>query len=285
MASAFSKLRKNSKLGSAWKKARKAEGFKQIQSKVGDYAGKLKIDSGIIEKGTYEGVPFIRFVCTVVEPDECAGQSNTKDYLFGDDPDKTLETLARDMKFMFPASKDEIAKATFEELLQMLEDLADDTHDVLFSIQQYTPKAGKNKGNPQLALNIGAVEIAEGGDDDDEDEEDEDEEDEAPAKKSKSKTKPKSKKADDEDEDDDDDDNEDDDDDDSEEEESDDDEDDEEEEYVPSKGDTVKYGRSTFKVTALQTKAETATLKNVKNANISKGIAWSKLTPVDDEDE
>jgi hypothetical protein len=278
MASVFDKLRKNTKLGSAWKKARKSEGFKAIQSKPGDYTGKLKIDPKVIDKGPLEGCPVIRFICTVVEPDEASGQSNTRDYIFADDADQTLESLARDMKFMFPGHKDEIAKASFEELLTMLEDLADDLHDVEFRITSYKPKAGKNKGVDVPVMYIGVVTIADSdeSDDDGEEEDEEDEEEEAPKTKSKSKAKPKAEEDDEEEEDDDDTD------DDDEEEE---DEEEDESDYVPEKGDLVKVGRSTYKVTAVQSKAKTATLKNVKTDTIVKGKEWAKLVPAEDDDE
>lgn len=276
MASAFDKLKKNSKLKSGWKNARKAEGFQSLQSAVGNYKGKLKIVPDEITKGTLAGCPVIRMVCTVVEPDECAGQSNTKDYIFGDDADRTLESLARDMKFMFPAAKDDIAKASFEEIIGMLEDLKDDLHDCDFEVATYTPKQGKSKGVPKKILNIGVVTVAEGEDDDEDEDEDEEDEDEKPVKKSSKKD---SKPADDDDDDDEDDDDEDSDDD----AEDEDDDEEDEDEYVPSKGDLVKYGRSTCKVTAIQTKAKTATIKNIKTDSISKGIAWSKLTPVEED--
>lgn len=284
MASAFSKLKKSSKLKAAWKKARKSEGFKPMQSPPGHYKGKLKVEASEIEKGEWAGTPVVRFICTVTEPDEFSGQSNTKDYLFGDDPDQTLETLARDMKFMFPHAKDEIAAADFNDLLEMLEGLAEDTHDVDFEITTYKPKKGKYKGQERPALNIGLVTTSDGSDDDEDEEEEDEDEDEAPKKKTAKKSSKKPAKDEDDDEDDEDD-TDDDDDSDDDEEESDDDEDgDDDDEYVPSKGDFVKYGRSKYKVTAVQTKAETVTLKNVKTDTVNKGIGWDKLTPLDDEE-
>lgn len=260
MASGFDDFKKAAKPQAAvWKKARKAEGFRNIQSPPGHYKGKLKIEAGKVAKGTNAGAPFIKFVCTVEEPDENRGQNNTKDYVFGGTPDKiqqAWERLAADMKIMFPGAVKDISNSDLDGLVGMLADLADDLHDVDFAVNEYITKQGPKKGQKGTALNIGLVTVG-GGDEEEEDEESEEAED---SEEEESEDEEEAE----------------------EEAEEEDEEEDEEEEFVPVKGELVKIGKSIYKVLSVNSKAKTAKVKNVNTGNTATKN-WSACSAPDEE--
>lgn len=265
MASGFDDFKKAAKPQAAvWKKARKAEGFRNLQSPPGHYKGKLKIDAGKVPKGTNAGAPFIKFVCTVEEPDENRGQNNTKDYVFGGTAAKIQETwerLAADMKAMFPGATKEIANSDLDGLVGMLADLADDLHDVDFAINEYIAKNGPKKGQKGTALNIGIVTVADSEGGDEEEAEDEEAEEEDSEEEESEEDEEAEEEADEEEEED---------------------EEEESEEFVPTKGELVKIGKSTYKVSSVNTKAKTVKVKNVNTGNVVTK-KWDACEPADEE--
>lgn len=257
-ASSFKK-KLGKKYASKWKEARTATGYKDCQSPTGSYSGSLAIKLHEGKKGKLAGVPIITMTCVVAEPDKCEGQSNKKDYILSDKGiDKTLARLTRDLKDMFPAQTADIEGASLTELIDMLDDLSEGTHECDFEISK-SEYEGKTYTN--LDISNVALDVPEDDDDDDDEDEDSDSDDD-----------------DDDAEDSDDDDDESDD----EEDDDEDDDEDEEDEYLPEKGDICMMGRSRVEVMTVNKRKETCTVKNVKSGNKKTNVAFEKLAPTDD---